>query len=352
MRKMQIWRYAQAAVLLVFGDATLGRADEFAIKSFDGTGRLTFNEITTAATYRVEWAPSPRGPWTNFTAAAALDEIVAKGSGIVTCTVPMCYRVVAMVGAPLAMVQIPAGINSGTDSEYGFYSVTNATAFYMDTTEVAKAKWDNVYTWAVANGYGFDNAGGGKAPNHPVHTVNWYDCVKWCNARSQQEGLTPCYTVSGATYKTGQSEPDCNFAANGYRLPTGSEWEFAARGGAYSTHFPWIDGNTIQHSRANYYSDSDFDYDTSPTRGYHPTYNDGTMPYTSPVGSFAANGYGLYDMAGNVQEWCWDMDKSGQYRENRGGSWMDVAIFLFCGNPGAGIPTYSCDAYGFRTVCR
>jgi len=74
------------------------RAEELAIQSFDGTGRLTFNEVSTAETYRVEWAPSPAGPWTNFTAAAmAMDRIVAKGSGIVTCSVPMCYRVVATV---------------------------------------------------------------------------------------------------------------------------------------------------------------------------------------------------------------------------------------------------------------
>lgn len=95
MKRMQTWRWMPAALLLAMG-GTIGRAEEFSIQSFDGTGLLTFNEVSTAETYRVEWAPSPAGPWTNFTAAAlAMDEIVAKGSGLVTLSVPMCYRVVA-----------------------------------------------------------------------------------------------------------------------------------------------------------------------------------------------------------------------------------------------------------------
>jgi len=80
------------------------------------------------------------------------------------------------------------------------------SGFWMDAMEVTKAKWSEVYNWAITNGYLFSNVGSGKTNNHPVHTVNWYDCVKWCNARSQKEALTPCYYIDPIhfnLYKTG-----------------------------------------------------------------------------------------------------------------------------------------------------
>ena len=250
--------------------------------------------------------------------------------------------------APEGMVLIPAGTNSGTDPDFGAYSLTVDT-FYMDRTEVTKAQWDAVYAWAVTNGYSFDHAGSGKAANHPVQTVNWYDCVKWCNARSQMEGRTPCYTTDGAVYRTGQNDGVvCSFSINGYRLPTGAEREYAARGGLSSKRFPW--GDTITHSNANYNSDATYTYDISPTRGYNPTYATGDMPYTSPVGSFALNGYGLYDMAGNVWEWCWD--NSGSGRSIWGGGWNGLPDHPRCGDA---LWSFAADPFsniGFRSVCR
>jgi formylglycine-generating enzyme required for sulfatase activity len=253
--------------------------------------------------------------------------------------------------SPSGMALIPAGSftmgncmdpGEGDSYELPLHTVY-VSAFYMDKYPVTKSLWDTVKAWNGGNGYSYDYAGSGKASTHPVQTIGWYDCVKWCNARSQKEGLTPCYyTDSGLTvvYKSGQVAPYVKWAANGYRLPTEAEWEKAARGGASGQRFPW--GNTISWSQANYYAyplSADpvygYAYDVNSTSGYHPTFNDGVSPYTSPVGYFAANGYGLYDMVGNVCQWCWDCygsyssgaqtdprgPTSGSIRVLRGGGW-------------------------------
>ena len=248
---------------------------------------------------------------------------------------------------PAGMVRIPEGTNGGTDPDVGAYTLT-VDSFYMDQYEVTKALWDDVYNWAVTNGYSFDNSGSGKAPNHPVQMVNWHDCLKWCNARSEKESRTPCYTVSSAVYKTGRSVPDCNMDANGYRLPAVDEWEYAGRGGLSGNRFPW--GNTITHSNANYQSSTYYNYDINPTQGYHPDYEDGIEPYTSPVGDFAANAYGLYDMAGNVYEWCWS--ESGATRNLRGGSWQGYAANAIFDYFYTLTPVSARNTAGFRTVCR
>ena len=257
---------------------------------------------------------------------------------------------------PVGMALIPAGTNSGTDPGLGAYSLTLTALLYMDKYEVTKAQWDEVYNWAITNGYSFNNTGSGKAEDHPVHSVNWYDCVKWCNARSEKEGRSPAYYMTSAkstVYKTGQTNiaDNCVNWNSGYRLPTEVEWQYAARGGVSGQRFPW--GDTIDHDRANYNGfHTMFSYDLG-YNGHDTRYSSGGNPYTSPAGSFEAgkNGYGLYDMAGNVWEWCWAWypGHEGLDRMIRGGAWGDFAgscRIAFCGylTPSGG------SYIGFRTV--
>jgi formylglycine-generating enzyme required for sulfatase activity len=338
------------------------------ITSFQGNGQLSWtNVVNSNALYRVEWAAQADGPWQrNFDNIGSMD---GRSATAFTVSVPMFYRLVMATNPPpTGMVWIDGG-----DVELGQTGIetpvhTNfISGFWMDENEVTYGKWKEVYSWAITNGYTFDNAGSGKTNNHPVQTVNWYDCVKWCNARSQKEGLTPCYYIDPIyfnLYKTGDmdiSNAWVNWSANGYRLPTDAEWEKAARGGRQRRLFPW-GGDTIQHARANYNAATNlFGYDTSPTQGHHPDFQT-EWPYTSPVGCFPGNGYGLHDMAGNVFEWCWDWSAgysasyqtdprgpvSGTQRVVRGGSWNYYAFNARCAYRAGGDPDFEIEDRGFR----
>ena len=266
---------------------------------------------------------------------------------------------------PTGFSLIPGGsFTMGATSGDTYYDdapliTVTVSPFYMQQTETTKAQWDEVRTWAVSNGYTDLAAGAGKASNHPVHTVSWWDVVKWCNARSEMEGLTPVYTVLGIVLRTGRLEPTVNWAANGYRLPTEAEWEKAARGGVSGKRFPW-GTDTISHAQANYNGSSGYAYDQETINDYHPSYTAGEWPYTAPVGSFGANGYGLYDMSGNVWEWCWDWwwdwyvvdyytnvtngttdprgPALGRHRVIRGGSWSSDAFDASCASRESATP--------------
>jgi formylglycine-generating enzyme required for sulfatase activity len=276
---------------------------------------------------------------------------------------------------PAGMALIPAGSFTMGDTLDGESDAipTNlmVSAFYLDVNLVSYSQWQSVYQWATNSGYGFVNAGLGKAANHPVQSVNWWDTVKWCNARSKQAGLRQVYyTDAGLTqvYTNGEMTTIYpNWSAAGYRLPTEAEWEKAARGGLSGQRFPW--GDTISESQANYYGDTMYSYDSGPN-GVNSIGFMGGFPYTSPVGYFAANGYGIYDMAGNVFAWCWDWygtppyplgspylggsdprgPASGSYHVIRGGDWYNSAVASRCAfhtYSGPAIATYT---HGFRCV--
>ena len=258
-----------------------------------------------------------------------------------------------VITIPDGMVLVPGGTNAGTDPDAGAYSLA-VDSFLMDKDEVSKALWDAVTNWNGGNGYSYVNAASAKAANHPVHSVNWYDAVKWCNARSQSEGRTAVYYTDVAmtqVYKLGQvDEPYVKSTANGYRLPTGAQWEYAARGGVSGRRFPW--GDTITHAQANYNSSSSYSYDTSPTRGYHPTYDTGARPFTSPAGSFPPNGYGLRDMSGNVWEWShdWESVDVETNRVVRGGAWGHFSYYSRVAFRHGFTPDVISYFVGFRTV--
>ena len=232
------------------------------------------------------------------------------------------------------MVLIPAGtFQMGSKAGYSenkpVHQVTITKSFYMGKYEVTQAEYEKYCSYGI----GSPSSSYGDGDNYPVYYVSWYDALVYCNKRSIAEGLTPCYSISGNTdpSKWGtvpKSRSDstwnavvCDWNANGYRLPTEAEWEYAARAG----------DNTVDS--LTYSGTSDVN-----KLGEYAWYTSNSSSKTHEVGTKKANAFGLYDMSGNVWEWCWNWftnsydaeteggsdptgASSGDYRVYRGGSW-------------------------------
>ena len=199
------------------------------------------------------------------------------------------------IGGGTFIMGSPADERGRTGSEVPQHQVT-VSSFYISKYEVTQAEYQEIMGI---------NPSHNKGANLPVEQVSWLDAVEYCNKRSVKEGLTPAYTING-------NNVSWERAANGYRLPTEAEGEYACRAG---TQTPFYSGTSVEEA------------------GWY-TGNSGGK--THPVGEKQPNSWGLYDMHGNVLEWCWDWlgDYSAQAQTDplgapqgtsrvyRGGCWI------------------------------
>lgn len=235
------------------------------------------------------------------------------------------YRVPMNETPPEGFVRVPAGtFLMGTPPEEEAYMIwDNPEAerqhwvqltrdFYMAEIEVTKTQWDTVRTWAMDNGYTSIDEGQNGYPSsliddptnsHPVVSINWFSLLLWCNARSEMEGRTPVYyTTEGLDEASIHRETYyvddiyVNWKANGYRLPTESEWEYACRAGTTTAFYT---GPLIHEG----IEPLDPNLDAAGWYG-------GNSEHTQVGGQKEPNAWGLYDMHGNVPEWCWDVSNA------------------------------------------
>jgi len=283
------------------------------------------------------------------------------------------------------LVSVPGGTFVQTEAEYdgtaGPSFSHTISAFAIGKYEVTYEIWYTVYTWATNNGYQFANAGRegndgtiGAAPtsamHEPVTSINWRDAIMWCNAYSQMDGKNPVYCSDSGfatPIKNSQDEsygysvdttagsfdnPYVNWNANGYRLPTEGEWQYAA---SYKDGSSWTPYNYTSGALAGY---------TDTTASGLVAWYNGNASTTKTVGTKGDNALGLYDMSGNIWEWCWDWydvtvsvttndyqgPVYGEYRSLRGAGYSDPAENLQVGYRVNSSPFYIYVDSGFRVA--
>ena len=206
-------------------------------------------------------------------------------------------------------------------------------SFYIGMYEVTQDEYQEIMN---------SNPSYFKGPDLPVEQVSWFSAIAYCNALSEKMGLEMAYTINGQTVSWNRN-------ANGYRLPTEAEWEYSCRAG---TMTPFNTGDNVTIDQANY--DGRRPYNKNAAGDYRQK--------TTAVGSFPPNSFGLFDMHGNVGEWCWDWNAEyargaqldpagadiGSYRVFRGGSWNHAADFLRSARRGGNLPSTRGYYLGFR----
>jgi len=241
-------------------------------------------------------------------------------------------------------ILIPAGsFQMGSETEqWNPVRSVKVSGFWIHNTPFTNREWHTVSAWANGAGYGLeDNMVAKSYDDFPVTELSWHEAVKFCNAKSEMMELTRCSSVNGLVYREDtDGNVVCDWTADGYRLPTGAEWEKAARGGLTGKMYP--NGDSLSERDANFNE------------------NKGG---TTQVKDYPPNGYDLYDMTGNVCEWCWDWHGPlsfesndpkgpdyGEERMLRGGGWDSAVEDCRVSTPFFFGPHDADESSGFRLV--
>jgi formylglycine-generating enzyme required for sulfatase activity len=233
----------------------------------------------------------------------------------------------------IQLKRIPAGTflmgspDSGTDNlpdQKPQHKVQITRRFYLGVYEITQAQFRAVTgrspSWFSSTGGGKDLLAGPSSDQHPVESISWLDAVRFCNALSFREGEKPFYEIDGEKAKV------TNWRGTGYRLPTEAEWEYACRAGTRTLYYfgdgtsrpeDWGNIGWIADTsgRVQYFTSGLWDKVGGDRQKYHQELERRGCR-THPVGEKRPNDHGLYDMLGNVWEWCWDWYDSGYYQRS------------------------------------